>query len=236
MPSGGEGLSAARSFDVEAFAAAYGGVTVSRLRSGTALYSQGEPADSMYYVVDGQIQLTVVSTQGKEGILGVLGPGGFCGEGCLIGNRLRVATAACMMDSVVARLERTNVLRAIRANPAMAELFVVIALNKVVQLRESLISHLFDSSEQRLARALLLLAGQRREGEARNIIRNVDQEGLAQMIGTTRSRVNYFMNKFRKLGYVDYEGGIIFVRSALAAVAFNEGSLDSDDDRMAVAC
>jgi len=196
------------------------------------LYSQGESADALYYLQDGQIQITVVSSQGKEGILGVLEPGGFCGEGCLLGNRMRVATAVCMTDCAVARLEAASVVRAIRKDPEIAELFVVVALTKVVQLREGLISQLFDSSEKRLARALLLLANYDRRRGAANVIRNIDQEGLAQMIGTTRSRVNHFMNKFRRLGYIDYDGNAIVVHASLTNVALYEDT----DDAMAAAC
>ncbi len=228
-------LDSEASFDVESFAANYGGVTVSRLRPGTVLYSQGEPADALYYVQDGQIQITVVSSHGKEGILGVIEPAGFCGEGCLLGNRIRVATAACITDTVVARLERASIVRAVRKDPSFAELLIVVALRKVVRLRESLISQLFDSSEKRLARALLLLANYGRRNGAADVIRNIDQEALAQMIGTTRSRVNHFMNKFRKLRYIDYDGNVIVVYRALSNVAFHDDSFDAPDDGMAMA-
>lgn len=225
-----------RSFDLDAFAANYGGVTVSKCREATLLYRQGEPADAMYYLQSGQIQITVVSSHGKEGILGLLEPGNWCGEGCLLGNRIRVATALCYSDSVVARLERANIVRAIRENPAIAEYFIVFALQRVVQLRENLISQLFDSSEKRLARALLVLANYGRGGGTDNVIRKVDQEGLAQMIGSTRSRVNHFMNKFRRLGYIDYQGGVIFVHSSLANVALHEDLLSPFKNDLAIAC
>ena len=217
-----------QSFDVEAFAATYGGVTVSRLKAGTLLYSQGEPADALFYLQEGQIQAVVVSTQGKEGILGVLDPGTFCGESCLLGNRVRLSTATCITDCIVARLERANVICAFRENPATAELFVVFTLTSVVRLRESLISQLFDSSEQRLARVLLVLANYGKEGRRENVIRNVDQEALAHMLGTTRSRVNYFMNKFRKLGYIDYNGSIV-VHNSLLDVARRETTFGASE-------
>ncbi len=222
--------------NVEALAANYGGVTVSRLRSGAVLYSQGEPANSMYYVQDGQLQITVVSSQGKEGILGVLGSGDFCGEGCLLGSRIRVATVTCIANSLVARLERTSVLRAVRENSEIAAFFLAFALRRVVDLRENLISHLFDSSEKRLARALALLGKHGGNGGSKHVIRNVDQEALAQMIGTTRSRVNYFMNKFRRLNYIDYDGDSIVVYRSLSNVALCDGSFGNSDDGMAVAC
>lgn len=228
------GLSATRTIDLDAFAADYGGVTVSKCREGTLLYRQGQPADAMYYLQSGQIQITVVSSQGKEGIIGLLDPGDWCGEGCLLGNRRRVATAACMIDSAVARLESRSVLRGIRQNPAIAEFFVGFALQRAIQLRENLISQLFDSSEKRLARALLVLAMHGRRGAAHNVIHNVDQEGLAQMIGATRSRVNHFMNKFRRLGYIDYKGGTIYVHNSLSNISPHDGP--PADDGMAIAC
>lgn len=224
-----------RTFDLDAFAADYGGVTVSKCRQGTLLYRQGEIADAMYYLQSGQIQITVVSSQGKEGILGLVDPGGWCGEGCLLGNRQRVATASCIADSVVARLERGSLLRAIRQDPLIAEFLVAFSLQKAIELRDSLISQLFDSSERRLARALLVLANRGRGGAKNTIIRNVDQEGLAQMIGTTRSRVNHFMNKFRRLGHIDYDGGVIFVHRSLANIAFPDDQ-PRPDGAIAVAC
>jgi CRP/FNR family transcriptional regulator, cyclic AMP receptor protein len=232
----GGALDSGRSFNIEAFAAAYGGIAVSRLRSGTVLYSQGEPADSLCYLQNGQLQITVVSSQGKEGILGVLGPGDFCGEGCLLGNRNRVATVTCIADSLVARIERASALRAIRENSAIAGFFLAFALRRVVDLRENLISQLFDSSEKRLARALLVLSNHGHDGEPNNIIRNLDQESLAQMIGTTRSRVNHFMNKFRRLRYIDYDGDMIVVYRSLSSVAICDHGFGESDDGLAVAC
>jgi CRP-like cAMP-binding protein len=162
-------LDSRRSFDVEAFAANYGGVALSRLKPGTVLYSQGEPADARYYLQDGQLQITVVSSQGKEGILGVLEPGDFCGEGGLLANRIRVATATCIADSVVARIERASAVRAIRENAEIAGFFLAFALRRVVDLRENLISQLFDSAETRLARvAALDKSRPQRRGETRH--------------------------------------------------------------------
>lgn len=222
-----------RAFDLDRFASDYGGVAVSKCGVGTVLYRQGEPADSLYYVQSGQVQITVVSRQGKEAILNLVDPGGWCGEGCLLGNRRRVATATCIADSGIARLDHTNVIRAIRQNPAIAEFFVGFALRKVVELRENLISQLFETSERRLARALLILANHGRSGAKDHVIRNLDQESFAQMIGTTRSRVNHFMNKFRRLGYIDYEGGTILVHGSLANIA--EGLCPPSDDEIAIA-
>lgn len=135
---------------------------------------------------------------------------------------------------VVARLERASVIRSIRQNPAIAEFFVALAMRKAVELRENLISQLFDSSERRLARSLMVLANDGRSGVASKVIRNVDQESLAQIIGSTRSRVNHFMNKFRRLGYIDYDGGMIVVHGALAGIALEDAS--SPRDEIATAC
>jgi len=231
----GGALRTTRTFDLDTFTADYGGVTVAKCRDGTLLYRQGENADAMYYLQSGQIQITVVSSQGKEGILNFVDPGGWCGEGCLLDNRQRVGTASCITDSVVARLERASVLRGIRQNPLIAEYFVGLVLQKVIEVRDSLISQLFDTSERRLARTLLVLASRGRGDAKDNVIRNVDQEGLAQMIGTTRSRVNHFMNKFRRLGHIDYDGGVIFVHSSLANIAFRD-DVTPPHDAIAIAC
>jgi CRP/FNR family transcriptional regulator, cyclic AMP receptor protein len=229
-------LRTGRAFDLDNFAAAYGGVTVSTCRAGSLIYRQGEPADAIYCLQSGQIQISVVSSQGREGIIDLLEARDWCGEGCLLGKRRRVGSASCIADSVVARLERASVIRGIRQNPAIAEFFVALTMQKVVQLRESLISQLFDSSERRLARSLMVLANNARGGvTADHVIRNIDQESLAQMIGSTRSRVNHFMTKFRRLGYIDYEGSVIVVRRALANIAHQDGAPPPDDE-IAVAC
>jgi CRP/FNR family transcriptional regulator, cyclic AMP receptor protein len=224
----GEAVGLSQSFEVDAFAARYGGVTVSRPEAGALIYSQGEPADSMYYLEAGQIQIAVVSSHGKEGILGILEPGSFFGEGTLLGSRVRCSTATSVAESVVARLERASVIHAIRQDPAFSEFFIAYALTNTARLNDNLISQLLDSSEKRLERALLLLAHYGRDGGS-NVIRSVDQEVLAQIVGTTRSRVNYFMNRFRKLGYIDYDGSAIVVRGSLAdAVRRDDASQASE--------
>jgi CRP-like cAMP-binding protein len=207
-PIRSETFDADRSFDVETFAARYGGVTLSRFEPGAILFTQGDPARDLFYLRDGQLQITLVSPQGKEAIIAVLDPGQFCGEGSLLGDRERVATAACVVPSTVARLERASVVRAVRDNPAFAEFFLVYALKSMVRLRQDVASQIFDDSEKRLARTLLLLAHYGADGCSETVIRNVSQEALARMVGTTRSRINYFMNKFRKRGYIDYDGDI----------------------------
>jgi CRP-like cAMP-binding protein len=230
----GGAFDSTQTFNAAAFGAKYGGVTMATLRAGAALYRQGEAADALFHIGSGQIQITVVSSQGKEGILGILDGGAICGEGCLLGNRIRIATAACLTASTVARFERANVVRAIRGDPVIAEFFVVLALASAARLRENLISQLFDCSERRLARVLLALAhcGKGFPDSRHSAIRNVDQEALAQMIGTTRSRVNHFMNKFRDFGWIDYDSGVIRVCSSLLDAMPHEELSERDESRL----
>jgi CRP/FNR family transcriptional regulator, cyclic AMP receptor protein len=213
-------------FDIEAFVARYGGTTRCALRSKERLFVQAEPAERVFYIQEGQVQLTVVSAHGKEAIVSILGPGDFCGESCVIANRVWSSTATCVSDTVVANLDRQSVIRAIREDAAFAEYFSVCVLLRALELRDNLLSHLFDSSEVRLARVLLRLANYGKEGQQGTIIKAIDQEALAQMIGTTRPRVNYFMNKFRKQGYIDYNGAIV-VHDALLQAFLKKDSLVS---------
>jgi len=211
-----------QSFDLEEFAARYGGVTVVTFKPGELLFSQGDAAECVYYLQAGQIRMTVVSKQGKQGILRIIQPGNFCGEGCLLQRNVRMSTAVCLAEVLAARLERSNVITAIRDDPVIAEFFLLLALKRVLQFQRSMISLLFDDSEQRLARVLLELADANGVGAGtRSIIRHFDQETLAQIIGTTRSRVNYFMNKFRRLGYIDYGDGIVVHASLRHAMLRN---------------
>jgi len=230
-PVSGRSFEGTQSFDLESFAAKFGGTTTSTVKAGTSLYRQGERADCLFYLQAGQVQLTVVSPEGKQAIIAVLNAGDFCGEGALISEKLWVSTATCLADSVVARIERANVIRAIQQDPLFAEFYLVYILNRTVRLRDSLISQLFDSSERRLARILLLLANYGTEGRKETVIGNLDQEALAQMVGTTRSRVNHFMNKFRKLGYIDYNGDIA-VHSSLLNVVLQDQPLGEPENTM----
>jgi CRP/FNR family transcriptional regulator, cyclic AMP receptor protein len=217
---------AKQAFDIEAFVARYGGATRCAFRAGERLFTQEEPSTRLFYIQEGQVQLTVVSAQGKEAILSILGAGDFCGESCLVAGRVRTGTATCIADSFIAKLNRASIIRAIRQDTAFAEFFLVRVLFRAFGLRESLLSHLFDSSEVRLARVLLRLANYGKEGREGAITRAIDQEALAQMIGTTRSRVNYFMNKFRRLGYVDYSDSIV-VHGALLEDFLRKDALGS---------
>jgi CRP/FNR family transcriptional regulator, cyclic AMP receptor protein len=219
-------LESKQSFDIEAFVARYGGTTRCAFRAKERLFVQAEPADRVFYIQEGQVQLTVVSAHGKEAILSIVGPGDFCGESSVIADRVWAPTATCITDTIVACLDRQSVVGAIRQDPAFAEFFVVRVLSRAFELRDNLLSHLFDSSEVRLARVLLRLANYGKEGRQGTIIKAIDQEALAQMIGTTRPRVNYFMNKFRKQGYIDYNGAIV-VHDALLQAFLEKDSLVS---------
>jgi CRP/FNR family transcriptional regulator, cyclic AMP receptor protein len=216
-PVAGGSFESKQPFDIEAFVARYGGATRCTFRAKERLFVQAEPANRVFYIQEGQVQLTVVSAHGKEAILSIAGPGDFCGESCVIANLVWAPTATCITDTVVASLDRQSVIRAIREDAAFAEFFSVCVLSRAFELRDNLLSHLFDSSEVRLARVLLRLANYGKEGQQGTIIKAIDQEALAQMIGTTRPRVNYFMNKFRKQGYIDYNGAIVVHDALLKA-------------------
>ena len=185
------------------------------------VFSQGDPADSVFYIQKGKVKITVVSEQGKEAVVAVLGPDEFCGEGCLAGQPRRMATAAAMTECEIMRLEKGAIIRILREEPAFSEMFVAHLLARTIRVEEDLIDQLFNSSEKRLARALLLLAHFGQEGLSQPILAKVSQETLAGMIGTTRARVSFFMNKFRKLGFIDYNGGIE-VHSSLLSVVLHD--------------
>src|ERR1700728_643974 len=209
-------------FDPRTHLSKYGVLTVSDLAAKHAVFLQGDPADCIYYIQKGQIQLTVVSMEGKEAVIAVLGTSDFCGEGCLVGDPLRMVTATTMTQCTVVRLEKATVIRAIHEDPEFSEFLVSYLLKRTARLTDNLVDQLFNSSEKRLARILLLLANYGKEGRTETVINNVDQETLAQMIGATRSRVNFFMNKFRKLGLIEYNGRIN-VHSSLLRVVLHDG-------------
>jgi CRP/FNR family cyclic AMP-dependent transcriptional regulator len=208
-------------FDPRAHLSKYGVLTVSDLAAKQAVFLQGDAADSIYYIQKGQIQLTVVSMEGKEAVIAVLGTSDFCGEGCLVGEALRMVTATTMTQCTVVRLEKATVIRAIHEDPEFSEFLVSYLLKRTARLTDNLVDQLFNSSEKRLARILLLLANYGKEGRTETVIYNVDQETLAQMIGATRPRVNFFMNKFRKLGLIEYNGRIN-VHSSLLRVVLHD--------------
>jgi CRP/FNR family transcriptional regulator, cyclic AMP receptor protein len=210
-------------FDPKVFLATVnGGRSISKYRRNQTVFSQGTPADAVFYIQKGKVKVTVLSEQGKEAVVAVLGPNEFCGEGCLTGQPVRLATATAMTECEIMRLERATMIRVIHEEPTFAEMFVSHLLARTVRVEADLVDQLFNSSEKRLARALLLLANFGKDGRPEPIIAKVSQETLAEMIGTTRSRVSFFMNKFRKLGLIDYNGQIEIHTSLLNVVLQEE--------------
>jgi CRP/FNR family transcriptional regulator, cyclic AMP receptor protein len=210
------------SFDPKAFLNTEStGRTITSYDKEQKLFAQGDVADAVYYLQKGRVKLSVVSKQGKEVIVAILGPAEFCGEACLTGQPRRMATAVAMIDCDIMRVEKAAMVRVLAEEPAFAEMFIAHLLARTLRVEEDLIDQLFNSSEKRLARALLLLANFDKDGTPERIIAKVSQETLAGMIGTTRSRVSKFMNKFRKLGFIDYNGHLE-VHSSLLTVVLND--------------
>jgi len=209
-------------FNPKSFLAKVGeGRSIDRLGKDQTVFSQGDPADAVFYIQKGKAKVTVVSEQGKEAVVAILGTNEFFGEGCLAGQPQRIATVTTMTDSVIMRLEKAAVVDVIHRQPAFSEMFIAHLLGRTIRVEADLVDQLFNSSEKRLARLLLLLANFGKEGKPEPIIAKISQETLAEMIGTTRSRVSFFMNKFRKLGLIDYNGGI-HVHSSLLNVVLHE--------------
>jgi len=192
-----------------------GGRTISKYKKGHTLFVQDGPADAVFYIQNGKVKITIVSEQGREAIIAIQGPDEFCGEGCLTGQARRLATASAMTECEIMRLEKATMIRVLHEEPAFSEMFVAHLLARTMRVEEDLVDQLFNSSEKRLARALLLLANFGKDGRPEPVIAKVSQEALAEMIGTTRSRVSYFMNKFRKLGLIDYSGHHLEVHASL---------------------
>jgi CRP/FNR family cyclic AMP-dependent transcriptional regulator len=210
------------SFDPKSFLAKIGdGRSIGKYRKDQVVFSQGDPADAVFYVQKGKVKLTVISEQGKEAVIAILGADEFFGEGCLAGQVQRIATVKTMTDSVIVRLEKAAILHVIHDQPTFSEKFIAHLLGRSVRVEADLVDQLFNSSEKRLARLLLLLANFGKEGAPEPVIAKISQETLAEMIGTTRSRVSFFMNKFRKLGFIHYNGGIE-VHSSLLNVVLHD--------------
>jgi CRP/FNR family transcriptional regulator, cyclic AMP receptor protein len=191
------------------------------LRRRQIVFSQGDTADAVFYIEKGKIELRVLSQQGKEAILASLGVGDFFGEGCLAGQPLRMATAVAAAESSVMRVEKSAMIAMLREEPVFSALFMSYLLTRNTRIEEDLVDQLFNSSEKRLARLLLLLANFGKEGKPEPVIPKVSRETLAEMIGTTRSRVSFFMNKFRKLGFIEYNGSLS-VHSSLLNVVLHD--------------
>jgi CRP/FNR family cyclic AMP-dependent transcriptional regulator len=182
------------------------------------VFAQGDPADSVFYIVEGTVKLNVVSRQGKEAVVAILKEGDFFGEGCLAGQPLRMATAVAISACSLMKLEKAEVVGLLQDEPSFSEVFVAHLLSRNIKIEEDLVDHLFNSSEKRLARVLLLLANFGKEGVPQTVIPKISQETLAGIVGTTRSRVNFFMNRFRKLGFIEYNGRMTIHSSLLNVV------------------
>jgi CRP/FNR family cyclic AMP-dependent transcriptional regulator len=209
-------------FDPKVFLAKIGeGCTIGKYGKYRTIFSQGDFADAVFYIQKGKLKITVVSAQGKEAVIAMLGGDEFCGEGCLAGQPRRMATATMMTDCEIMRLEKGAIVRIIHDEPQFSEMFVAHLLARTIRVEEDLVDQLFNSTEKRLARALPILANFGKEGRPEPIISKISQETLAEMIGATRSRVSHFMNKFRELGFIDYNGNIE-VHSSLLSVVLHD--------------
>jgi CRP-like cAMP-binding protein len=218
-------------FDPKAFLAkAAEGRAISKHQMNQVLFAQGDPADSVLYIQHGKVKMTVNSAQGKEAVVAILGPDEFCGEGCLAGQRRRMATATAMTDCEIMQVDKSTMVRILHDEPTFSEMVVAHLLARTIRIEEDLVDQLFNSSEKRLARALLLLANFGKEGKPEPIIAKVSQETLADMIGTTRSRVSHFMNKFRKPGFIEYNGTLRVHSSLLSVVLHDHPQIRRDGE------
>jgi len=212
-------------FDAQVFLANVGaGKTILEFQKNQKVFAQGDVADTVFYIQKGKVKVTVLSDKGKEAVVGILEPGQFFGEGCMNGHKLHISTATGMVDCVITAITKDAMLAALRDQPELSEMFMAHLLTRNSRIEEDLIDQLFNSSERRLARMLLLLANFEKEGSPQPISPSISQETLAEMIGTTRSRVSHFMNKFRKLGLIDYNGHIEVHNSLLSAVLHEKPS------------
>jgi CRP/FNR family transcriptional regulator, cyclic AMP receptor protein len=217
------------SFDPKRFLAKVGkGKTISKYRKDQIVFSQGQIADAVFYIQQGKVRLTVVSEQGKEAVIAILEPGHFFGEGCLNGHPLRIATTRAIDECVITRIEKATMMATIHGEPDFSELFMSYLLTRNSRIEEDLIDQLFNSSEKRLARLLLLLANFGKQGKPEPIVGRFSQETLAEMIGTTRSRVSFFMNRFRKLGFIEYNGKLEVHNSLLNVVLHDNPQIRRD--------
>jgi CRP/FNR family transcriptional regulator, cyclic AMP receptor protein len=215
-----------REFDPEALLATIGdGRKAMLFPKKRAIFGQGDPADAVFYLQTGKVKLAVVSKTGKEATIGILGDRSFFGEGSLAGQALRMGTATAMTDCAVLRIEKNAMMQALHREPTLSEMFVAYLLARNVRYEEDLVDQLFNSSEKRLARVLLMLARFGKEGVPESVVPKISQETLAEMVGTTRSRVSFFMNRFRKMGFIHYpagEDGGLQVHSSLLNVVLHD--------------
>jgi CRP-like cAMP-binding protein len=211
-----------RTFDPQVFLATVGlKRTITQYRPGHKIFSQGDPSNAVFYIQKGRVKLTIISKQGKEAVIAILGAGDFLGEACLTGQILRVASVTAIVPCAMLRIEKGEMLRVLQKERALSGLFISYLLSRNMRTEEDLVDQLFNSTERRLARTLLLLARYGKEGNPETVVPKIDQETLAEMIGVTRERVNFFMNKFRKLGFIDYNGELQ-VHSSLLNVVLHE--------------
>jgi CRP/FNR family transcriptional regulator, cyclic AMP receptor protein len=224
--------SQAKHFDPKTFLAKVGvGKTILEFRKNQDIFAQGDIADAVFYIQKGRVKLTVVSDQGKEAVVAILEPGQFFGEGCLNGHPLRLATTVAMEQCLITSITKQAMISLLHEEPRFSELFTAYLLTRNSRIEEDLIDQLFNSSEKRLARLLLLLANFGKEGTPQPINPGISQETLAEMIGTTRSRVSFFMNKFRKLGLISYNGKIEVHTSLLSAVLHDKPEIKQDESK-----
>jgi CRP-like cAMP-binding protein len=217
-------------FNVKTFLSTVnGGRTVKSYRKNEKIFSQGDPADAVFYIQEGQVKVCVISEAGKEAVVALHGNEDFFGEGCLSGQPLRLATVAAMTECVIMRLDKVAILRVLRDQPKFSEAFMAFLLARKARVEEDLVDQLFNSSEKRLARALLLMANFGKEGRPEPVIAKISQETLAEIIGTTRSRVSTFMNKFRELGFINYNGVLEVHNSLLNVVLHDNPHLRRDE-------
>jgi CRP/FNR family cyclic AMP-dependent transcriptional regulator len=212
----------AGTFDVQAFLDSAGAARkVVTYKRSDVVFSQGDPCGSVMYIQHGSIKLSVVSPAGKEAVVAMLGPGDFFGEGALADQPVRIGTATAMTESTVLAIEKQEMIRVLHEQPAFSDRFIAYMLARNIRVEADLVDQLFNSTEKRLARMLLLLARYGKEGGSKRVLPKVSQETLAEMVGTTRSRVNFFMNKFKKLGFIDYNGDIT-IHSSLVSVVLHD--------------
>jgi CRP/FNR family transcriptional regulator, cyclic AMP receptor protein len=221
-------------FKVDTFLATVnGGRSIADYPKDKEVFSQGEPADAVFYIRDGRVKVCVISEQGKEAVVALHHKGDFFGEGCLLGQPLRLATVVAMTDCSVMRIEKATMVRVLHEQPEFSERFMAHLLARNARVEEDLVDQLFNSSEKRLARTLLLMANFGKEGKQERVITKVSQATLAEIIGTTRSRVSTFMNKFRKLGFINYNGVLEVHNSLLSMVLHETPAISRDSDREA---
>jgi CRP/FNR family transcriptional regulator, cyclic AMP receptor protein len=216
------GKAAKHGFNPKVFLAKVGtGKKISKFRKDQIVFAQGDGADTIFYLQEGKVKIVVTSDQGKEAVVGVIGPDQFFGEGCLNGQSVRIATASTMEECLITSITKKAMLAVLHSEPKFSEMFVAHLLTRNNRAEADLIDQLFNSSEKRLARILLLLTRFGKDGQHEPVVPRISQETLAEMVGTTRSRVSFFMNKFRKLGFIEYNGGLQ-VHSSLLNIVLHD--------------